>query len=139
MTLTPQQEDFIRRAWQAAVNAHHVWPEMAACEAALESGYGHSQLATQDNNLFGMKQHQHPIFGTHSLPTREFLSGEWKQVEANWISYPDWPSCFADRMATIERLASVYSHYKAALAAATGEEYVRQVSLTWSTDPERAN
>ena len=136
--LFPQQEDFLRRAWQAAVNADHVWPEFAACEAALESGYGHSQLATQDNNLFGCKQHVHPIFGTHSLPTREFLSGEWVTAEANWIHYPDWQACFADRMSTLRRLAPKFPHYAAALAAKTGEEYTREVSRTWSTDPARA-
>ena len=136
--MLPPQEQFLRKAWQAAVDAHHIFPEMAACEAALESGYGHSQLATQDNNLFGMKQHLHPLYGTVSLPTREFLSGEWEAVEANWVKYPDWQSCFEDRMQTLRRLAPVYSHYRAALAAPDKESYITQVSLTWSTDPKRA-
>lgn len=130
-------KDFLRHAMQAAQKAGHIFPEMAACEAALESGYGHSQLATQDRNLFGMKQHLHPIYGTHSLPTREFLSGEWVTVNSNWITYPDWAACFADRMATLQRLASVYPHYKAALAAASATTYIMEVSRTWSTDPER--
>lgn len=137
--MLPAKEDFLRRAWQSAVNAQHIFPEMAACEAALESGYGHSVLALQDNNLFGMKQHQHPIYGTHSLPTREFLSNQWVTLNSNWIVYPDWQTCFADRMATLKRLASVYPHYAAALAAASGTTYVNEVSRTWSTDPERAN
>jgi flagellum-specific peptidoglycan hydrolase FlgJ len=136
--MLPFEEQFLRKAWQAAVNAHHIFPEMAACEAALESGYGRSQLAVQDRNLFGMKQHQHPIYGTVSLPTREFLSGEWLTLNSNWIVYPDWQSCFADRMATLRRLAKIYSHYRAALAAPDKESYITQVSLTWSTDPKRA-
>ena len=136
--MTQQNRDFLHRAFLAAEAAAHIFPEMAACEAALESGYGRSQLAAQDNNLFGMKQHVHPIYGTHSLPTRELLSGEWKTVEANWIRYPDWAACFADRMATLKRLASVYPHYKNALAAASATTYINEVSLTWSTDPERA-
>ncbi len=123
----------------AAVNAHHVFPEMAACEAAEESTFGHSLLASQDNNLFGMKQHTHPIYGTVSLPTREFLNGEWETVEANWIRYADWQECFEDRMATLLRLAKIYPHYAAALDAKNGEDYVRQVSQTWSTDPKRAD
>jgi flagellum-specific peptidoglycan hydrolase FlgJ len=135
--MTPQQHDFLQRAYLAARQAGHVFPEMAACEAALESGFGHSQLATQDRNLFGMKQHLHPIYGTHSLPTREFLSDQWVTINTNWIVYPDWQSCFADRMATLQRLASVYPHYKTALGAGSGTTYVMEVSRSWSTDPER--
>jgi flagellum-specific peptidoglycan hydrolase FlgJ len=136
--MLPAELDFLRRAWLAAGEAKHVFPAMAACEAALESGYGHSVLAAQDNNLFGLKQRQHPLYGTVSFPTREFLSNEWVEVEANFVRYDDWQQCFTDRMATLTRLAPVFSHYKAALNAPSGEEYVRQVSLTWSTDPERA-
>lgn len=137
--MNPQQKDFLYRAFQAAKAAGHIFPEMAACEAALESGYGHSQLATQDRNLFGMKQHLHPIYGTHVLPTREFLSDKWVTVNANWIVYPDWEMCFADRMATLRRLAPSFPHYAAALAAGSATTYVNEVSRSWSTDPERAN
>ena len=136
--MTPQDHEFLNRAFAAAQQAGHVFPEMAACEAALESGYGRSQLASQDNNLFGMKAHQHQLFGTISLPTREFISGEWVTCEANWCRYNDWQECFEDRMATLKRLAGIYPHYQAALEAKTGEDYVRQVSMTWSTDPKRA-
>ncbi len=136
--MTPANKDFLQRAFLAAQAAQHIFPDMAAAEAALESGYGRSQLAIQDRNLFGCKQHVHPIYGTHSLPTREFLGGEWKSVEANWITYPDWQSCFADRMATLQRLASVYPHYQNALAASSAVTYINEVSMTWSTDPNRA-
>lgn len=139
--MLPPQETFLRRAWQAAVNAHHIWPEMAACEAALESGYGHSQLATQDNNLFGMKLHahpDHPDWGEVSLPTREYLGGKWISCNSNWLRYPDWKACFEDRMATLNRLAPRFPHYQAALDATSGDDYVQAVSLTWSTDPNRA-
>jgi flagellum-specific peptidoglycan hydrolase FlgJ len=135
--MTPANKDFLHRAFLAAEAAQHIFPEMAACEAALESGYGHSQSAVQDNNLFGCKQHFHPVYGTHTLPTREVLNGNWVTVTANWISYPDWASCFADRMATLKRLASVYPHYKKALNAASATTYVNEVSQSWATDPER--
>jgi hypothetical protein len=36
--MLPFEEDFLRHAWQAAVKSGHIYPEMAACEAALESG-----------------------------------------------------------------------------------------------------
>ena len=135
--MMPYKKDFLHRAFIAAQQAGHIFPEMAACEAALESGYGRSVLASQDKNLFGMKQHMHPIFGTHVLPTREDLGGKWVTVNSSWITYPDWQSCFADRMATLKRLASAFPHYAAALGAGSATTYIMEVSRTWSTDPER--
>ena len=136
--MTEQQREFLVKAAAAAKQAGHVFPEMAACEAALESGFGKSGLATEDNNLFGMKQHKHPIYGTHVLPTKEFENGEWEQVQASWIHYPGWPDCFTDRMATLQRLANAYPHYSAALNAKDRDSYIEEVSKTWSTDPQRA-
>ena len=137
--MNPVQRDFLDRAQAAAKQVGHPFPAMAACEAALESGYGQSELARSDNNLFGMKQHAHPIYGTVTLPTREFLLGEWKTVTSKWIEYPDWAACFADRLATLQRLANAYPHYKAALAAPDAETYIAEVSKTWSTDPLRGD
>jgi flagellum-specific peptidoglycan hydrolase FlgJ len=146
-----EQREFLAKATAAAIASGHAFPEMAACEAALESGYGRSGLATEDNNLFGMKQHAHPIYGTVMLPTREFIGKEkdtkdgvcdgWIAVNASWVRYPDWSSCFADRMATLKRLAPAkgFEHYAAALAATDAETYVREVSAKWSTDPKRAD
>lgn len=137
--LTAQQREFLEKAATEAAKANYPFPRMAACEAAEESDYGLSELARDGNNLFGMKQHRHPVYLTMNLPTREFLTGEWKQVSAEWVKYPDWSACFADRLATLARLASVYPHYAAALRASDPETYVAQVSQTWSTDPERGH
>jgi flagellum-specific peptidoglycan hydrolase FlgJ len=117
-----------------------IWPDFSACEAALESTFGKSTLARVDNNLFGMKQHVHPVFGTVSLPTEEFLHGEWVRVTAEWVKYPAWSDCFADRMATLRRLAPEkgFEHYAAALAAHDGITFIREISAKWSTDPKRA-
>lgn len=129
---------FLQKAVQQAIRSGHIFPQMAAAEAALESGFGTSGLAISDNNLFGMKQHKHPVYGTHVLPTKEFLNGEWTVVNAQWIKYPDWAACFSDRMDTLRRLKDAYPHYAAALAATDATTYVTEVSRTWSTDPQRA-
>jgi flagellum-specific peptidoglycan hydrolase FlgJ len=134
-----QKKNFLDSTSQAAQDAGHCFPTMAACEAALESGYGTSRLAIADHNLFGMKQHQHPVFGTHSLPTKEFLKGDWVTVSADWVSYPADVDCFHDRMLTLVRLSKAYPHYAAAIQATDAAVYVTEVSKTWSTDPERAN
>lgn len=123
---------------KAAEDAGVLFPTMQACEAALESAYGTSELAIRGLNLFGTKQHVHPIFGTLNLPTKEFLDGQWVVVEAHWVSHPTLADCFRDRMATLQLLAPHYPHYAAALASPDAQTFVQNVSLSWSTDPQRA-
>ena len=132
------QKSFLARATAEAQKANHPFPEMAAAEAALESSWGNSELAREANNLFAMKQHAHPVCGTVTLPTKEFLDEKWMACSANWVEYPDWASCFADRLATLQRLSNAYPHYKAALEAPDAQTFVAEVSKTWSTDPNRA-
>jgi flagellum-specific peptidoglycan hydrolase FlgJ len=135
------QDDFLRRAAAAAGAAGHLFPEYAACEAALESAWGQSGLATRANNLFGQKQSQPPIDGTGTLPlpTKEFLHGQWVTVTANWVLFKDWSTCFHARMRLLQVASGRYPHYAAALIATSGEQFVREVSQTWSTDPARAS
>ncbi|HEY0759707.1 MAG TPA: glucosaminidase domain-containing protein [Acidisarcina sp.] len=134
------QDDFLRRAAAAAATAGHLFPEYAACEAALESGWGLSHLAVAANNLFGQKESHTAPPGAQSLSlfTREYLDGVWVSVPAKWVRFPDWIACFRERMNLLHRLSATYPHYKAALDAATGESFVEEVSKSWSTDPDRA-
>ena len=132
------QRAFLDKATAEAQKVNHPFPQMAAAEAALESSWGNSQLAREANNLFGMKQHAHPVCGTVTLPTQEFLDGKWMACSARWVEYPDWSACFADRLATLQRLSNAYPHYKAAIEAQDPETFIREVSKTWSTDPRRA-
>lgn len=137
--MTDEQRHFIASAMAEAVRANHPFALMAACEAALESGWGKSYLAIEACNLFGCKQHLHPVYGTMTLPTREFSKERgWVVIMAGFVKYPDWRACFADRLVTLERLAPNYPHYAAALAATDAETYIAEVSKAWSTDPERA-
>lgn len=135
--MTPLEKQWIFHAATAAIDAEHIYPRMAACEAALESDYGQSELAMKALNFFGMKQHQHPEYGTLNLPTKEVLDGKWVPTTAEWVIYPSFKACFQDRMGTLLRLQGMYPHYAAALRAGSPELYVAQVSLTWSTDPKR--
>ncbi len=134
--MTP--EEFLKKATEAACAAGHLFPEYAACEAALESSWGGSTLALEANNLFGQKQ-CHPARGASlTLPTREFLHGAWLTVQAQWVVFRDWQDSFTHRMALLRSLENGYPHYRAALLATSGTEFVAQVSKSWSTDPQRA-
>ena len=133
-------EEFLKQACAAARAAGHVYPEYAACEAALESGWGMSGLAIKANNLFGQKQShpQLPGSSTLTMPTREFLHGAWVTVQANWVHFPDWQACFSARMELLRSLCQSHPDYMAALSSTTGGAFITNVSRTWSTDPERA-
>lgn len=134
------QTDFLTRAVIAARQGGHIFPDMAACEAALESGWGLSRLARVANNLFGQKQdrgHNKGI-GTLALPTREFLHGRWVVVDAFWVKFPDWAAAFAGRMEILRALSVEFPAYAHALQAANPEQFIQLVSERWSTDPERA-
>jgi flagellum-specific peptidoglycan hydrolase FlgJ len=135
--MTEAERLFLDKATAAATVSGSPFPAMVGAEAALESEWGRSQLAIQDNNLFGVKAHEHPQYGTANLPTREFEGGTWVEVEACWMRYENWADCFKDRLATLQRLAPFYPHYSKALLAPTPEDYIQEVSLTWSSDPLR--
>lgn len=134
------QEEFLIRAARDARAAGHLFPAYAACEAALESGWGQSRLTVEANNLFGQKQAHPPLRGTATLvmPTREFLHGAWIAVQASWVRFPDWEASFRERMALLRSLAEAWPNYRRALAAPSGEQFITEVSRTWSTDPHRA-
>ena len=136
--ITAAQQNFLETCATAANGAGHVFPIMAACEASLESSWGASELAKGAHNLFGTKQSLHPEYGTVHLPTREFLKGQWLTVDAAWVVYPDVRTCFLERMNTLRRLAPEYPHYAFAIEAKDAETYITEVSLSWSTDPDRA-
>jgi flagellum-specific peptidoglycan hydrolase FlgJ len=136
--MTPQHLAWLENIIAQAKVAEHVWPEMAACEAALESGWGTSALAREAKNLFGLKQSSHPIYGTVMMPTREFINNQWTVVPAAWVQYDTETACFDDRMNTLRRLKSAYPHYAAALEATDPLTYIVEVSKSWSTDPDRA-
>lgn len=130
---------FIGKATQAAKDSGHLFPEYAACEAALESAYGLSGLVLKANNLFGMKAHKGtPQDSILILPTKEYINGNWITVNAQWMKYATWAEAFKDRMATLARLAPGFHFYAVALQAKSGEDFITNVSKTWSTDPNRA-
>lgn len=135
--MTPQE--FFARAVPAAVAGGHIFPEYAVCEAAEESAWGGSQLATIANNLFGLKQGSCTEgYPTIELPTTEWVNGRSVPTRATWPRFTSWSHAFAVRMKVLEALAPDFPHYAAALAAPDGAHFILEVSKTWSTDPNRA-
>ena len=147
---SPEQLANLKELYEQAKASEHIWPEMAACEAALESAWLTSELARDYNNLFGQKQSATPEFHTVKLPTQEYIgphpaTDEDKHDKKNWVTiwqsfvwFPTKTAAYNERMSLLERLQGVYPEYKAALLAGTPEAYISSVSKRWSTDPDRA-
>jgi flagellum-specific peptidoglycan hydrolase FlgJ len=143
---TEQQIEALKCVFAAAMEAAVLFPQAQACEAMVETRWNTTTSALQYRNLFGMKQHEHPIYGTVNLPTDEFKNGDWIQIHADFVNYPSIAACFADRMDTLRKMSTAidpkthspeYPHYIAALAATNPEDFLTQVSRTWSTGPTR--
>lgn len=133
-------EEFLPKAVEAAKAGGHLFPEYAACEAALESAWGESTLCKEANNLFGQKAGPWTQgLAQIELPTHEWVHGVLVPTVAYWPKFPDWAASFAARMALLKGAEAKYPHYHVALNAGGGEEFVKQVSQTWSTDPARAD
>lgn len=136
--ISQKQAQTLVDTFQQAKESGHLFPAYAACEVMVETGWGTSQSYLQGNNCFGEKQTHPPVFETVSLPTREYLHGEWVTINADFIKYPTIADSFRHRMQTLERLAPNYIEYANALCAQTGEAFVTEVCKKWSTDPSRA-
>lgn len=132
--LSTDQKSFLLKAYQAAIVSGHIFPGVAAAEAALESAWGTSKLARMANNLFGLKKPQNWTGPVIDIPTREYLNEKWVTVPATWPVFPTWVESFTSRMETLRRVP----RYAVSLAATTPEDFAIEVSSKWATDPDRA-
>lgn len=133
-------QDFFAKAVPEAKASGHIFPEYACCEVALETGWASSQLCVVANNLFGQKQGPTTAdLPTVQIPTKEVIHGQWVTVNAIWPRFDTWSDSFEERMNLLRALQPKYPDYAAALAAQTGEDFIKAVSKTWSTDPQRAD
>ena len=136
--MTPENRRFIDTCSVAARMVAHPYPDAVACEAALESNYGHSHAMLVGNNPLSLKTFEHPTYGQVSLPAKEFLHPDWIPNDGFLIHYPSLADCFADRLATLVRLKQIYPTYKEALEADTVDGYITAVSKTWLHDLDRS-
>lgn len=91
------QEIFLSQIKEGAIsgwNKYQVLPSVTAAQAILESGWGQSQLATQGNNLFGIKgsyQGQSIYF-----PTQEWNGSQYITIQDAFRKYPNWSASVED-------------------------------------------
>ena len=131
--LTPAETTFAKQMVSEAVASGHPWPDYAAAEACLESfSYssptGQSGLAQRDKDVFGLKAPEWWTGQIDTVQTREVLNGASVMVSAKWPVFETYADAFAARLHTLQNLPAYYAE---ALAATTGEDFVRLVSAKW--------
>jgi hypothetical protein len=82
---------------------------LTAAQAAVESAWGNSGLTQKANNLFGIKGDYNGQYVT--MPTKEFVNGQYITVNAKFRKYPSWAESIADHSALFNR-ASRYTNLR---------------------------
>ena len=130
---TAAQQAFIQEVAPGAIAAQREYGVPAAvtiAQAIDESGWGQSQLAAQDNNLFGIKG-SGPA-GSVMLPTQEFENGQWVTINAPFRAYNSVAQSINDH----SLLLATGSPYKQAMAdRADPDVFANDLTGVYATDP----
>ena len=93
------QKDFLDAIKQGAMDGakEGVLPSITAAQAILESGWGSSELAkAPNNNLFGIKDSDDWNGETVTVPTQEYVNGDYITVNAAFRKYASWNDSVVD-------------------------------------------
>ena len=130
---TAVQQSFIQQVAAGAIAAQRQYGVPAAvtiAQAIDESGWGQSQLAAQDNNLFGIKG-AGPA-GSVLMPTQEYENGQWVTVDAPFRVYNSITESINDH----GLLLATGSSYKQAMAdRADPDTFANDLTGVYATDP----
>ena len=130
---TATQQAFISAIAPGAVAAqrHYGIPAAVTIAQAIdESGWGQSELATQDNNLFGIKG-TGPA-GSVQRPTEEYQNGSWVATTASFRVYHSVAESIADH----SRLLATGESYKRAMANRQAPDaFANDLTGVYATDP----
>ena len=93
------QRHFLSAIKQGAMDGakEGILPSITAAQAILESGWGSSELAkTPNNNLFGIKNSEDWHGEIVTVPTQEYLNGDYITVNAAFRKYASWNDSVVD-------------------------------------------
>ena len=127
------QQAFISEVAPGAIEAQHRYGVPAAvtiAQAIDESGWGQSQLAAQDHNLFGIKG-TGPA-GSVPLPTQEYVNGQPVSTSASFRVYHNVAESIDDH----GRLLARSGYYQQAMAERQNpDRFAAALTGVYATDP----
>jgi len=131
---TTAQQAFINQVTPGAIAAQRKYGIPAAvtiAQAIDESGWGQSELAVRDHNLFGIKG-TGPA-GSDSRPTQEYENGAWVTRTASFRVYHNVAESIADH----SRLLATSDYYQQAMAdREVPDAFAADLTGVYATDPD---
>jgi len=110
--------------------ANELPPSVTLAQAVLESGWGRSGLATQHNNLFGVKSGAYDSGVV--LSTYEGGGATQRRAKARFRQYSDWSESLAHHnrlLSTDQRYADARAHWM------DWQAFVDEIAPVYATDP----
>lgn len=128
--------DFIAELVDGAKACKDIPASFTIAQAALESGWGESELYQKAKNIFGIKVYPGWGGAIFKLQTREYIYGHPIMVPADWCLYDSYAECIADHARFLKdepRYAGCFAHQY------SGPEFAIEVQRAgYSTDPDYA-
>ena len=97
--INQNQSHFLSAIKQGAMDGakEGVLPSITAAQAILESGWGSSELAkAPNNNLFGIKDSEDWNGEIVTVPTQEYVNGDYITINAAFRKYTSWNDSVVD-------------------------------------------
>lgn len=113
-----------------------VLPSISIAQAILESDWGTSELSVENNNFYGIKGDS--AEPTVTMTTKEFVNGEWIEVNAEFRKYTTWQESMEDHSKLFTTGTSWNANQYAKVLASTDYKeaaYALQES-GYATDPD---
>lgn len=113
-----------------------ILPSIILGQAILESDWGHSQLASEYNNLFGIKAYEGQEKIT--LETKEFVNEEWVTIQGDFRVYSSWEESMNDHTQLfINGVSWNPAKYSSVLTAQNYQEAAKALQdAGYATDPD---
>lgn len=106
-----------------------IMEELAMCQAALESGFGSSEIMMSNNAPFGIKSSGSGEY--YEVNTKEYVNGQYITVKARFRKYPSLGAAVIDYFTLMK-----WSRYAPVTASGSFEEAAEQIRLCgYATSP----
>ena len=138
-----KNRDFVNRTWQHAVDAANtlgVPPQFLVAHAALESGWGKSEIRAangqQSYNLFGVKAGRSWSGPSVDVQTTEYVNGEAQSVREKFRVYSSYSEAFQDYAALLKN----NTRFSGVVGQQDGTQFARTLQQGgYATDPAYAD